>query len=141
MPRRRKTQSGADAQRIESVAGQRYGEGVAQQQMQRVMPSPNLRNEQLPAPAPSSPVPSRNEIPAQSAPVDVEQYLRTMPKGLLKNGQTTNYITDGLVSGPGAGPEVMGSVQSMTPLRRTIEQLYKRTNDPAFRRLLERGNL
>lgn len=141
MPRRRKTQSGADAQRIESVAGQRYGEGVAQQQMQRAMPSPSLRDEALPSPPQTAPVPSRNELPAQNPPVDVQQYLRSMPKGLLKNGQTTNYITDGLPSGPGAGPEVMGSLRSMTPLRRTIEQLYKRTNDPAFRRLLERGNL
>jgi len=35
MPRKRKTLSGDAAQEVKSVPGQRYGEGVAQQQMQQ----------------------------------------------------------------------------------------------------------
>ena len=52
MPRKRKTLSGDAAQNIKSVPGQRYGENINQQAMQRSMPAPQRQ-----APTPPRPVP------------------------------------------------------------------------------------
>ena len=52
MPRGKKTQSGDPAQKVESVTGQRYGEGVAQEQMQKAMPAPNAQRTTQSAMAP-----------------------------------------------------------------------------------------
>ena len=138
MPRRRKTQSGADAQDVKSVPGQRYGEGVAQAEMQRAMPAPNQRDAGVPAVSQSVPVQqaSPQQPQAQPAPVDPMQFLRSMPKGLLRNGDAAAPVTSGLSTGPGAGPEVLGGLGQSTPLDRMIRELYRKTNDPAFARLL-----
>lgn len=53
MPRARKTRSGDPAQNIQSVPGQRYGEGVAQQALQRNLPAPE-RTDQEPRPIETS---------------------------------------------------------------------------------------
>ncbi len=113
MPRKRKTLSGDAAQQIKSVPGQRYGEGVAQQGMQRNMPAPQ-RQHQDPRPVDttrqSDPEPPRRrqEIDATrtSGPrppltreidpmrhsggdlrrrqqVDLADFIRTLPKHTL----------------------------------------------------------
>ena len=78
MPRKRKTLSGDAAQEIKSVPGQRYGEGVAQQQMQQAMPAP-----QKVAP----PVPSRVRaerpspaVPAQQSSMSVQDLFNVIPR-------------------------------------------------------------
>lgn len=143
MPRRRKTQSGADAQDIQSVSGQRYGEGVAQQQMQKAMPAPNTRNE-IPTGGVAAP---QQEQPLAAAPavarpvMNPEDYLNSIPKGLLRNGQTAGPVTSGLSSGPGPGPEALTQYIGTSPMRRTVQTLYQRTRDPIFLDMLNKGSL
>lgn len=146
MPRRRKTQSGADAQNIESVAGQRYGEGKAQADMQRMMPAPDVRESSVPSTqAPQTPAVQPSPTfaqqaamaPAQRNPADI---LAQMPKNILRE-PSSRPVTSGLPSGPGAGAEVLERFQTMSPMRRTLEQMYKRTSNPVIKRMLDQGNL
>ena len=139
MPRKRKTISGDDAQNISSVPGQRYGEGVAQQQMQQAMPAPDRS-----AGPPTASAPGAVEtIPPQAAPpVDVQQYLAQHNPNLLSGTQLPDQpVTAGLPTGPGPGPEVLGTLKASTPLRRYLEELTAQSGDPTFRRLAERAGL
>lgn len=140
MPRgkQRRTQSGEEAQNIGSVPGRRYGEGVAQQAMQRAMPAPDRTG--VPSPQPGSPVPaSPGGSPAP--PPDAGAALAAAPLGLLSGGsQRPNQpVTAGLSSGPGGGPEMLGSLRARTPLSRTLENLYQRTGDETFGRLMRKA--
>ena len=137
MPRKRKTMSGDDAQTISSVPGQRYGEGVAQQQMQQAMPAPDRSG------APTGAPPGIETMPPQgAAPVDVQQYLATHNPNLLSGSQLPDQpVTAGLPTGPGAGPEVLGMLRASTPLRRYLDNLSDQSGDPTFRRLAERAGL
>lgn len=147
MPRRRRTQSGAPAQRIASVPGQRYGEGVAQQQMQRELPAPN-RREQAAAPAaaptqmpdvahhePAQAALSLNDIVARAA-----QMRADVGDGLLfaPSERPDEPITTGLSSGPGAGPEILGGMASSSPGGRFLRDLSARTGNPYFAQLADR---
>jgi hypothetical protein len=146
MPRRRKTQSGAPAQEIKSVPGQRYGEGVQQAQMQRAMPAPNRV---ATAPQPSmvaaqqaaSPTQMQEEfaaVPVPSAPVDPVAALASIPKNLF--GEPDDRpVTSGLSFGPGRPASIMGAPRpAQRPTTRMLQMLYDTTNDPMFARLLER---
>jgi hypothetical protein len=140
MPRKRKTMSGDPAQKISSVPGQRYGEGVAQQAMQQAMPAPNR------AAAPVAPgaaaMPPEAMPPQAAAPVDVQQFLATHNPNLLAGSQMPDQpVTAGLPTGPGPGPEVLGMLKATTPLRRYLEELSAQSGDPTFRRLAERAGL
>jgi len=74
MPRARKTLSGDKAQNVKSVPGQRYGEGVAQQGMQKSMPAPERQ-----APTPPKPVP---------LPEPTDQGVRPSPQPVQVTRQT-----------------------------------------------------
>lgn len=140
MPRRRRTQSGAPAQQIESVQGQRYGEGVAQQEMQRLLPAPQTRGEPIVA----SPVESASPAPTSPAapPPDLAALLGQAPAGLLGGTQRPlEPVTTGMPSGPGAGPAVLGSLNPTTPLARMLRTLSQRTGDPGFRDMADRAGL
>lgn len=138
MPRRRKTQSGEPAQRIESVPGQRYGEGKAQADMQRAMPAPASRD--AAAPVVQSPPPQNVQQGAIARPpVNPDQYLASLPKGLLRNGDTTGPNTAGLSTGPGPGPEVLPNMGTSNPLRRTLRALYDATGDERLGRIVRGG--
>lgn len=138
MPRgkKRTTQSGEDAQNIESVPGQRYGEGVEQQAMQRAMPAPDMSASTPNAPTAAAPGPPPE-------PVDPAQLLGSAPIGLLSGGTQLpgQPLTAGLSSGPGVGPEALGGLRPRTPLSRTIHALLDATGDPVFQRLIDRGRL
>lgn len=140
MPRKRKTMSGDDAQNISSVPGQRYGEGVAQQQMQQAMPAPDRSGAPAGAAAPPGAV---EAIPPQAAPpVDVQQYLAQHNPNLLSGTKLPDQpVTAGLPTGPGPGPEVLNMLKASTPLRRYLEELTAQSGDPTFRRLAERAGL
>jgi len=146
MPRRRKTQSGADAQNIQSVAGQRYGEGKAQADMQRMMPAPDVRENVVPSvQTPQQPAAQQRPTfiqQAANAPMrrDPASVLADMPKNILRE-PSSRPVTSGLPSGPGAGPEALERFQTMSPMRRTLEQMYKRTSNPVIKRMLDQGNL
>lgn len=142
MPRARKTRSGDRAQHIGSVPGQRYGEGVAQQQMQREMPAP-VRNDVPSSPGtatgatPSAPVVAG---PPPTDPAQLAAALSGAPLGLLSGGtQLPNQpVTAGLSTGPGPGPNALGSLRARSPLARTLRNLQARTGDPMWARLADR---
>ena len=142
MPRRRKTMSGAPAQAIKSVPGQRYGEGVQQAQMQQQMPAPNTRNEmpqvsisQSGMAAAAGDMPPMETVQPLNDPAVA---LRSLPTGLM-NRPDNRPVTSGLAFGPGSGPEVMGTpVTARRPSTRMLQMLYDMTNDPMYLRLLER---
>lgn len=142
MPRGRKTQSGAPAQPVKSVPGQRYGEGQAQAEMQRAMPAPNAQDTTASAMSVSNaPAPQQPQQPQQIAPqqpVDVGQFLQGLPKNLL--GQPDKRpVTSGLPFG--AGNNEMP--QFRTPMNNlNIEMLTRmntHVNNPRLQRLLERA--
>jgi hypothetical protein len=142
MPRGKKrvTQSGADAQDIASVPGQRYGEGVAQQAMQRAMPAPDLRG-QAPDGRTMQPAVPDGGSPA-TPPPDLATLLGGAPTGLLGGSHRPNQpVTAGLSLGPGPGPEILGSMRATTPLARTLRTLTERTGDRSWSELADRAGL
>ncbi len=153
MPRTRKTQSGERAQNIQSVAGQRYGEGVASAELQRQMPTPDLARAVRPV-ATSAPV-QGGAAPAPAAPAapppsPQEQWLaqleaaKATPGGpglLAMASQRPNEpVTAGLPVGPGAGPGALRPL-SMTPAGRFYRDLAQKSGDPYWERLAQRIGL
>lgn len=150
MPRRRKTQSGAPAQKIGSVQGQRYGEGVAQEQMQAQMPAPDNR---VMAARPSAPTPPAGGPPAPAqAPTpalslqEILQRAQSAPSpgmGSLFAPSTRpdEPITAGLSTGPGPGPEALGPALSVSTQGKFLRELTERTGNPYFARLADRSGL
>lgn len=146
MPRgvRKMTQSGAPGQKVESVPGQRYGEGVEQQAMQQAMPAPDVAG--MPAPsAPSSvgPPPAGDPQRPTADPAAIQQFLQAHKPGLLSSGtqRPDESIMTGLGMGPGAGPESLAMSAGNTPLARTLQRLSMDTGNPMFSRLAERAGL
>lgn len=153
MPRTRQTRGGDRAQRIESVPGQRYGEGVEQQAMQRQLPAPNRRDMPVvpdavsaaaaqgapPAgPTPGGPPPG----PMAPDPAMIQQLLASAPRDLLHAPTDPGIpITAGLGQGPGPGAEALGQFQPSTQLSRFLRNLHQQTGDPLFARLAERAGL
>lgn len=135
MPRAKKTQSGDRAQKIESVAGQRYGEGVAQQQMQQAMPAPNRV-----ATPPTNALPIQAIQPrSKPAMQDVAQMLAALPSNTMRRPTTNERpVTHGLPTGPGAGPEVLQPFMNAQPGLRTIEMLAKTSSNPLYQTILDR---
>lgn len=141
MPRgkRKYTQSGAPAQKIESVEGQRYGEGVAQQQLQQTLPAPDYGNAPAP-PAPAAAMPPAG--PAQLDPAALQAMLAGAPIGMLAGTQAPGEpVTAGLSRGPGGGPELLGTFNAQTPMSRMLRELSRRTGDDEWRKLAERAGL
>lgn len=140
MPRKRQTISGEDTQNIESVPGQRYGEGVEQQAMQQAMPAPDVRS----TPAPSGGPPPMVEPPmATPDPAAIQAFLNQHKPNLLSQGTQLpdQHIMSGLPGGPGPGPEALAMSPERTPLARTLRQLSQDTGNPLFARLAQRVGL
>ena len=147
MPRKKKpnpmTQSGAPAQQVKSVPGQRYGEGVAMQQLQESMPTPNnmaveQRAVRVPATQPQTPAPQPQPV-ATSQQVSPQEYLAGLNAGLLQQPPSAEKpLTFGLAGGPGAGPSAVQPYMQSSNTARHLERMYRRTNDPIFRKLLDR---
>jgi hypothetical protein len=142
MPRKRQTITGEDAQNIKSVSGQRYGEGVAQQAMQRAMPAPDVTgNIETGAPT-AGPLLAGGASPSPMANPGVAEFLAANRPGLLAQTQRPDEpITAGLSSGPGAGREALTMGPSQTPIGRFFERLSTETGNPQWRRLRERAGL
>lgn len=146
MPRtakRPKTMSGAPAQPIGAVAGQMYGAGEEQMQLQRAMPAPNLAQTPVATPAPG-PAPAEAQQAAPAAP-SLEQVLAQAQAlrsqtGLLAQPTTRpeQPITAGLASGPGGGPELLG-MQQGTPAGDALRRLSASTGDPFWAELASKG--
>lgn len=150
MPRKRLTQSGAPAQKVESVAGQRYGEGVEQAALQRAMPAPNAR---AMGPSPSQPpmqAPVTEQQVAAPAPSDADRFAAALQQAQALRGQAgllaqptarpDEPVTAGLPFGPGPGPEVLGPIRE-NPTGKFFRYLTKISGDPSFAEMARRAGL
>jgi hypothetical protein len=145
MPRgkKRTTQSGADAQSVSSVPGQRYGEGVEQQQLQQNMPAPDLAaagpgGNDIVMPQPGPPV-----TPApQGDPAQMMDYLKSNNPSLFSGTQMPDVpVTDGLLGGAGRGPEALVQARAVTPVARYLINLSEESGNVKWKRLAERAGL
>ena len=140
------TLSGDKPQPISAVAGQEYGMGQAQMDLQRALPAPNVQAPPTTAGVPPSDVTSTTAqpgAPAQPSPLDAMQAAQQMAggDGLFHQAPTSGHvITAGLPSGPGPGPEIMGP-SGPTPFGRTMQMLSETTGDPIFAQLARRNGI
>lgn len=156
MPRKQKrTITGEPAQPLGAVPGQTYGMGVEQQRLQEALPTPQARQD-LPQPTPAgvpAPAPQQDAatgVATPGVPSREEQYAAAMQAAAQLRGaagiltRPTDRpdvpVTNGISSGPGAGPEVLG-VRRGTPTGRRLRELSAITGDPIFRQLAERARL
>lgn len=131
MPRRRKTYSGEAAQRVESVPGQRYGEGVQQAALQRSMPAPDLQAS-TPAASPAGAVaPVAAPTPGAAWAAQLAAARSTAGAGLMNalTGRPSEPVTAGLPLGPGPGPEMLRPI-AQTSTRMFFEQVSRLTGNP-----------
>jgi len=140
MPRKRKTMSGEDAQKIGSVPGQRYGEGQDQQALQRAMPAPDMSGPVSAAPQPTFSNPSQASPAVAVDPMQVQQFLAQTKPNLLGGSRLPDEpVTAGLPSGPGPGPEVLQ--RTTAPMRRYLERLSAETGNPKWKQLAQKAGL
>jgi hypothetical protein len=142
MPRKAKTtQTGAPAMPVSEIPGQMYGVGPEQMALQQAMPAPQIQQGAA-APPPAAPPPDGTVPPAP--PVSLEDSLRKMQLegGLLAPGTANPHIpvTNGLSSGPGAGPEALMAPPT-SPLATTLKDLSRLTGDPMFEELARKNGL
>lgn len=143
MPRAKKTAQGSPGQPVQAFAGQTYGEGERQEELQRSMPAPNVEEVSAPRPTPvQSQEVSETGQPQQRSRTsftDVTAALQGMG-GILRapDDKPTVPITDGLPTGPGRGPEAL---QRSTQLGNTLRRLAMQTNDPIFAELASKIGL
>lgn len=131
----RTTMAGDPAQKIGSVPGQRYGEGVQQQAMQRQMPAPDMQQATAPSPsaAPVQPMPPTD-------PSMVQEYLATQNPNMLGGTQIPDQpVTAGLSTGPGPGRSAIAGPK--TPMSRWLMRMAEDTGNPKWRRLAEQAGL
>jgi len=143
MPRGKKrvTQSGADAQTVKSVPGQRYGEGPSQQALMSAMPAPNLAAEGIPT-APAAPQGVPVLPPRQADPAQISGFLGENKPALLSGTQRPDVpVTDGLAGGPGRGPEALVQARTTTPIARYLQNLAQDTGNKKWQHLAERAGL
>lgn len=150
MPRVRKTTSGAPAQKIASVTGQRYGEGVAQQSLQRQLPAPDLVRQTSNAlsagvadsgGSPATPA-SPQMTPEQRYEAVMQAARGTQAAGLLTQptARPSEPVTTGLPIGPGPGPEAIQPMGA-TPTGAFFAQVARLTGNPYFEQLAKRAGL
>lgn len=137
----RRTQTGEDAQNIRSVPGQRYGEGVQQQQLQQAMPAPDRSGAPSAVVTESAPAAASPRAAGPATPEQLQQYLATQRPNLFAGSQRPDEpITTGLASGPGAGPEALRG-RPNTPIARFFERLTAETGDPRWARIARQARL
>jgi len=142
VPRKQKTISGDPAQKVASVPGQRYGEGVEQQQMQQAMPAPKAAADVgAPPVSGSSPVVAA-PVKQPPSPEALQAFLAANNPNLLSGTQLPDEpVTAGLTTGPGPGPEALSLGVNTTPIARTLRQISAATGNPKWARLADKANL
>jgi hypothetical protein len=167
MPRnaKRKTQTGYPAQAVKSVPGQRYGEGPAQQALQRALPAPQVVGENLKGARAASAAAGQaagvgwgaarelkskfddGDIPngaVQASEQDLMAIAARMQgrAGLLRQPtmRPAEPITAGLASGPGPGPEALQAPRG-SPTADVLNRLADLTGDSYLRDLAQRARL
>lgn len=137
MPRgkQRMTQSGEPAQKIASVPGQRYGEGIDQQAMQQAMPAPDMVKATAPSPSAPAVIPSPPVDPMM-----VQEYLASNNPGMLGGTMRPDEpVTAGMSTGPGPGQSAIAGPKS--PASRWLMRMAEDTGNPKWRRLAEQAGL
>lgn len=137
MPRAKKTNIGAPAQKIEPIKGQTYGDGVRQESLQKAMPAPNMQAMQAPAVATAAPTAPQQPTPRMSE-QDMMNKIRSVG-GILSapDDRPDLPITDGLSTGPGRGPEALTQIPNRTG--QFFRQLSVQTGDPIFAELARKA--
>lgn len=108
MPRAKKTISGNNPQKIEAIQGQTYGEGVRQENLQRVMPAPQSPEVTAPSAQASPETQPQTQAPATQSFEQIAQQVRGAGNLLRQPDDRPDLpVTDGVASGPGRGPEVL----------------------------------
>lgn len=143
MPRKPKTSGGRPAQGVEAIAGQTYGRGVEQEELQRAMPAPDARHEVQQAIAAGAP---GRGVPVPQPSMSFDQLLAAgqgagQGAGLLRNptGRPDEPLTAGLPMGRGPGPEILSAPRADPPGVKFLEKLSQATGDPYFAELARRG--
>lgn len=131
--------SGNNPQKIEAIQGQTYGEGVRQENLQKVLPAP--QSPEVTASSGEAPGQTPAEAPA-ARPQSFEQIAQQVrgAGNLLRqpDDRPDLPVTDGIASGPGRGPETLGR---STQLGNTLRRLALQTNDPIFTELATKAGL
>lgn len=140
MPRGRKTITGDPARPNVPVAGQTYGAGVDQQQLEQSLPTPNV-TAAPPANVTAAPPPNSAPQPQNDVPYDHQQALAAASQyadqtGILKadTNRPSEPITAGLTRGPGPGPEALGLTRG-SPTGDLLRRLSAATGDPSLAEL------
>jgi hypothetical protein len=142
MPRAKKTIAGSPGQKIQAVAGQTYGDGVRQENLQKTMPAPNVQAERrlIPAPPTDQSAPPTNgadAVPLQRPSLSFAEAMQQVQGagGILRapDDNPAIPVTDGLATGPGRGPEAL---MGTSILGNTLRRLAIQTGDPVFNELL-----
>lgn len=147
MPRAKKTMGGAPGQAVNAVKGQTYGQGVAQEALQRAMPAPNQpaiapvaapsQSAQPQAPA-SQPQPQSNPAPQPMSINDVQKMVSGIG-GVLNapDDRPNTPFTAGLNSPSNMASTVSRGVRKTKTIE-TFRNLTISTGDPIFAELAER---
>lgn len=149
MPRGpRKTASGVPAQTGPGVAGQTYGQGVEQQALEAVMPTPNNAAAPDAAAAPPPPVeaaaapasqqtdPSDRYAAALAAAADIRSQTGALNR---PTDRPMEPITAGMSLGPGAGPDSLRRPPSRTGS--LLRELSLRTGDPRWAEMAQKARM
>lgn len=149
MPRARKTMSGQAGQAARPVTGQQYGKGVEQRQLQQAMPAPKggTPATQIASTAAQAALQQQRQ-PQQTAPQQQTPDLMALAAqmrdatGILTKGtdRPNEPVTTGLASGPGAGPEILGTTMR-SPLGDTLRMLSRVSGDAFFSQLADKARL
>lgn len=127
---------GAPGQAVQAIQGQTYGEGVKQEALQKTMPAPNAgaSTPQAPTAAPAAPQPQAEQTPNPRLSLqDAMEQIRGRGGVLSMPDDNPNLpVTDGLMTGPGRGPEAL---MAGSTLGNTLRRLANQTGDPIFREL------
>jgi len=142
MPRAKKTMSGTPGQGVQAIQGQTYGEGVAQENLQRAMPAPNVQAMR----APAQPAQAPQQAPQQTQPArqpmsidEVQQMVAGLGGTLSAPDDRPNVpFTQGLASSAG----MPSPLTNPTNRHRSKEMMYRLseiTGDPIFADLAQKS--
>jgi hypothetical protein len=136
LPRAKKTIGGVPGQAVQAIQGQTYGEATRQEALQKTMPAPNAEAPmpQAPTATPTAPQPPMEQVPQPRLSLqDAMEQIRGRGGVLsMPDDNPSLPVTDGLMTGPGRGPEAL---MANSTLGNTLRRLANQTGDPIFREL------
>lgn len=149
MPRAKKTMSGAPGQGVQAIQGQTYGEGVAQERLQKAMPAPNISETRATPQTISTPettsATTSSRSPQQQRPrmgiEDIQKLVAGLGGTLTAPDDRPNVpFTTGLQNGPSPSISLPTSTRNFKTVE-TFRQLTVSTGDPIFSELASKMGL